>query len=151
MKNSEVIVTDRPFIPPPQQPTGSTGESESSSAASKRGIDQATRPVEAPGAATMTHLTDQTPDLSAAVDRPEVQPPGPAAQPATSSSQPSGSLPGATVPVEEPAVLSDHLSDRSSSLADEGEVLTWDLQVQIIKNCLKWTKSLLLSKHTGKH
>ena len=77
----------------------------------------ATQPVEAPGAAPKIHLSGQPPVLPAAVDRPEVQPPGPAVQPATSLTQPSSSLPGATVPVEEPA-----MRNQASSLADEGEV-----------------------------
>ena len=151
VKKSEVVITDRPFIPPAEQSTGATGQKQSSCAASKRDVDKATRPVEAPGAAPMIQLTGQIPVLPAAVDRPEVQPPGPAAQPATSSTRPSGSLPGATAPVEEPAMLSDHPSDRASSIADEGEVS--DLgssQVQIRKYCLMWIKSLLLSKLTGK-
>ena len=134
VKNSEVVVTDRPFIPPTEQSTGTTGEQQPSGAASSSDMDKATRPVEvpgavlatrlveAPGAAPMIHLSGQPPVLPAAVDRPEVQPPGPAVQPATSLTQPSSSLPGATVPVEEPAMLSDHLNDRASSLADEGEV-----------------------------
>ena len=134
VKNSEVVVTDRPFIPPTQQSTGTTGEQQPSGAASSSDVNQATRPVEvpgavlatqpveAPGAAPKIHLSCQPPVLPAAVDRPEVQPPGPAVQPATSLAQLSSSLPGATVPVEEPVMLSDHLSDRTSSLADEGEV-----------------------------
>ena len=67
VKNSDVVVTDRPFIPPTQQPTGVTGEKQPSGAASKRYVKKATqpvevpgavlatRPVEAPGAATVTH------------------------------------------------------------------------------------------------
>ena len=127
-----MVVTDRPFIPPTE--TGSTGEKQPSSAASSSDVDKATRPVEvpgavlatrpaeAPGAAPMIHLTGQTPELPTAVHRPEVQPPGPAVQPTTLCPQSSSSIPGATVPIEEPAMLSDHLSDRASSLADEGEV-----------------------------
>ena len=122
------------IIPPTEQSTGTTGEQQPFGAASSSDVDKATRPVEvpgavlatgpveAPGAAPMIHLSGQPPVLPAAVDRPEVQSPGPAVQPATSLTQPSSSVPGATVPVEEPAMLSDHLSDRASSLADEGEV-----------------------------
>ena len=134
VKNSDVVVTDRPFIPPTQQPTGVTGEKQSSSAASKMDVKKATQPVEvpgvvlatwpveAPGAAPVTHTTGQKADLSAAFDRPEVQPPGPAVQPSTTTSKQSAtSLPGSTVPDEEPAVESDHFSDQASSLAGEGE------------------------------
>ena len=70
----------------------------------------------------MTHTTCQDADLPAAFDRPEVQPPGPAVQPSTTSKQSTTSLPGSAVPVEEPSVESDQFSDRASSLADEGEV-----------------------------
>ena len=133
VKGAEVVVSDKPFIPPTDQSTSVTGEKQSSGAASKKDLLKATRPVEvpgavlatqpveAPGAAPTTHLTDQPSDLPAAVHRPEVQPPGPAAQPATSPYQQSSSLPGATVPCEEPEMLADHLSDRASSQADEGE------------------------------
>ena len=132
VKKSEVVVTDRPFIPPTE--TGATGEKQPSGAASSSDVDKATRPVEVPGAvlatrpveapsaAPMIHLTGQTPELPAAVHSPEVQPPGPAVQPITPFLQSSSCIPGATVPVEEPAMLSDHLSDCASSLADEGEV-----------------------------
>ena len=133
VKGTEVVVSDRPFIPPTDQSTSVTGEKQPSSAASKKDVVKATRPVEVPGAvlatqpveapgAASTHLTEQTSNLPAAVHRPEVQPPGPAAQPVTSLSQQSSSLPGTTVPLEEPEMLADHLSDRPSSLADEGEI-----------------------------
>ena len=132
VKMSDVVVTDRPFIPPTQQSTGVTGEKQSTSA--EKEVDRATqpvqvpgavlatRPVEAPGAALVTHTIGQESSLPAAVDRPEVQPPGPATQPATVSKQSATSCPGSVAPVEEPAVESDQFSDRASSLADEGEV-----------------------------
>ena len=151
VKKAEVVVTDRPFIPPIQP--GATGEKQPSGAAGSSDVDKATqpvevpgavlatRPVEAPGAAPMIHLTGQSPELPTAVHRPEVQPPGPAVhpvhrpevqppghtvQPSSLHPQSSSSLPGGLVPVEEPAVLSDQLSDRASSIADEGEVTDMD-------------------------
>ena len=135
VKNSDVVVTDRPFIPPTEQSTGVTGVKQPSSAASKRDVKTATqpvevpgavlpaRPVDSPGAAPVTHTTGQEADLPAAFDRPEVQPPGPAVQPSTTTlKQNDTSLPGSAVPVEEPAVELDQFSDRASSLADEGEL-----------------------------
>ena len=134
VKNSDVVVTDRPFIPPTQQSTSVTGEKQPSGAASKRDVKNATqpvevpgavlatRPVEAPGAAPVIHTTGQESYLPTAVYRPKVQPPGPAAQPSTTFKQGARSLPGSAVPVEEPAVESDQFSDRAPSLADEGEV-----------------------------
>ena len=73
-------------------------------------------------AAPVTYTTGQEAELPAVVYRPEVQPPGPAAQPSTTAKQSSTSHPGSVVPVEEPAAESDQFSDRASSLADEGEV-----------------------------
>ena len=46
VKNSDVVVTDRPFIPPTQQSTGVTAEKQPSGAASKRDVKKATQPVE---------------------------------------------------------------------------------------------------------
>ena len=128
VKKSDVVVTDRPFIPPVQQATGVTGEKQSTGGVTDveratqpvqvPGAVLATRPVEAPGAAPVTYTTGQEADLPAVVYRPEVQPPGPA----TTAKQSSISHPGFVVPVEEPAAESDQFSDRASSLADEGEV-----------------------------
>ena len=81
----------------------------------------ATRPVEAPGAAPVTYTTGQEVDLPAVVYRPEVQPPGPAAQPSTTAKQSSTSRPDSVVPVEELAAESDQFSDWASSLADDLE------------------------------
>ena len=132
VKKSDVVVTDRPFIPPVQQATGVTGGKQSTGA--EMGVERATqpvqvsgavltiRPVEAPGAAPVTYATGQEVDLPAVVCRPEVQPPGPTAQPSTTAKQSSTSHPGAVAPVEEPAAESEQFSDRASSLADEGAV-----------------------------
>ena len=43
VKKSDVVVTDRPFIPPVQQPTGVTGEKQSTGA--ETDVDRATQPV----------------------------------------------------------------------------------------------------------
>ena len=85
-------------------------------------MQKATQPVEVPGAAVMTGVTDQEAYLPADAVRPEVQPPGPAAQPAPVSKQSTTSLFGSVVPVEEPAAESDQFSDRASSVADEGQI-----------------------------
>ena len=132
VQKSDVVVTDRPFIPPVQQATGVTGEKQSNSAEMEveratqpvqvPGAVLATRPVEAPGAAPVTYTTGQETDLPAVVYRPKVQPPGPAAQPSTTTKQSSKSHPGSVAPVEEPAAESEQFSDRASSLDDEGEV-----------------------------
>ena len=133
VKNSDVL-TERPFIPPTQQLTGVTGQKQSSGAARLREVKKvtqcvevpngvlATRPVEAPGAACVTHHTGQKSSLPAEVDRPEVQPLGPTAQLATFFKQSATSLSGSVAPVEEPAVESEQFNDRASSCADEGEV-----------------------------
>ena len=66
--------------------------------------------------------TGQESSLPAEVYRPEVQPSGPTAQPATFFKQSAMSLSGSVAPVEEPAVESEQFSDRASSCADEGVV-----------------------------
>ena len=50
VQKSDVVVTDRPFIPIVQQPTCFTGQKQSSGAVSQREVKKATHPVEAPGA-----------------------------------------------------------------------------------------------------
>ena len=132
VKKSDVVVTDRPFIPPVQQATSVASEKQSTGAemdveratqpVQVSGTVLATRPVEAPGAAPVTYTTSQEAELPAVVCRPEVQPPGPAVQPSTTAKQISTSHPGSVVPVEELAAESDQFSDRASSLVDEGEV-----------------------------
>ena len=117
IKKSDVVVTDRPFIPPVQQATGVNGEKQSTGA--EMDVERATqpvqvpdavlatRPVEAPGAALVTYTTGQETDLPAVVYRPEVQPPGPTAIPSTTAKQSSTSHPGSVAPVEEPAAESE--------------------------------------------
>ena len=70
----------------------------------------------------MIPTTGQEFDLLAVVDRPKVQPPGPAVQPSTTAKQSVTSLTSSVVPVEEPAAESDQFSHQASSLADEGEL-----------------------------
>ena len=60
VQKSDVVVTDRPVIPPVQQPTGVAGEKLSSSAASKMEMKKATQPVEAPGAVSATQPVEAT-------------------------------------------------------------------------------------------
>ena len=54
VKGTEVVVSDRPFIPPSDQSTSVTGEKQPSGAASKKDVVKATRPVEVPGAVLAT-------------------------------------------------------------------------------------------------
>ena len=145
VKNSDVVVTDRPFIPTKQQPTGVTGLKQSFGAASQREVKKATQPVEVPGAvlatrpveapcdALMTGLTDQEASLPADVVRPEVQPPSPANQPAPVSKQSTTSLSGSAAPVEEPAVETSSVTGLQVLLM-KVRSLTWNLLVQILKN-----------------
>ena len=48
VKKSDVVVTDRPFIPPVQQATGVTSEKQSTGA--ETDVERATQPVQVPGA-----------------------------------------------------------------------------------------------------
>ena len=86
VQKSVVTVTERPFIPPVQQPTGFTGQKqptretqiatqpiEAPGAVDVSGPVIATQPVEAPGAVEMTQ-TGQDASFHPAADRPEVQP-----------------------------------------------------------------------------
>ena len=77
----------------------------------------ATRPVEAPGAAPVTYTTGQEADLPAVVYRPEVQPPGPAAQPSTTAKQSSTYHPGSVAPAEEPAAEYPSRTSETAGLA----------------------------------
>ena len=52
VKKSDVVVTDRPFIPPVQQATGVTGEKQSTGA--ETDVERATQPVQVPGAVLAT-------------------------------------------------------------------------------------------------
>ena len=136
-----MVVTDRPFIPPGQTAPGSTTQQQSTSqkegkkatqpveaAGALPGSQQmevpgdvpATRPVEAPGAGTENLPTDQDASLPFTADRnltggrSDLQSPVPAKKRSVTS--------GPAVSVEEPASEAGNVSDRSSSIADEGEV-----------------------------
>ena len=54
VEKSDVVVTDRPFIPPVQQPTSVTSQKQSSGAAGQREVKKSTQPVEAPSALIAT-------------------------------------------------------------------------------------------------
>ena len=54
----DVVVTDRHFIPPVQQPTGVTSQKQSSGAASQMEVKKATQPVETLGAVTATQSVE---------------------------------------------------------------------------------------------
>ena len=91
-----MVVSDRPFIPPVQQTTSTTGQKASSSSTGHLEVKKATQPVEAPcavivtwpvevhGASAEVQPTGQEASPVAAADRPEVQPPGPASSTYTS-------------------------------------------------------------------
>ena len=90
VQKSDVMVTDRPFIPSVQQTTNVTGHKANTSATGHLEVKKATQPVEAPGTLTATwpveapsafaevQLTGQDASPVAAADRPEIQPLGPA-------------------------------------------------------------------------
>ena len=118
VQSSNVVVSEKPFIPPAQQ---STSQSPATGLTSKKktatqpveapGVKKlATQPVEAPGAGTEIPPTDQTAVSSASASvssRPEVQPPGP-----TTADQP-----------EDFASEDDQFSDQPDlSLDEEGEL-----------------------------
>ena len=118
VQSSNVVVSEKPFIPPAQQ---STSQSPATGVAGKKkktatqpveapGVKKsATQPVEAPGAGTEIPPTDQTtvssvgPPVSG---RPEVQPPGP-----TTADAP-----------EDFASEDDQFSDQPDISLDEGEL-----------------------------
>ena len=119
VQSSNVVVSEKPFIPPAQQSTsqspatGLTGKKKKTAtqpveAPSVKKL--ATQPVEAPGAGTEFLPTDQTAVSSAGASvsgRPEVQPPGP-----TIADQP-----------EDFASEDDQFSDHPDlSLDEEGEL-----------------------------
>ena len=95
VQKGDVVVTDRPFIPPVQQTTGVTGQKQPTGQvqpAGQREMKKATQPVEAPSAGLATqpveapgadpemlHIGQDT-SLPFAADRSKVQPPGPASQ-----------------------------------------------------------------------
>ena len=120
-------MTDRPFIPPVQQPTGVTRQKQSSGAAGQSEVKKATQPVEAPIALTATQpveapgassemlFTGQDSSLPSVVDSPP-------AQPSTATKKSAISLSGSRVPAQEPAADTPQFSDHTSSYADEGEV-----------------------------
>ena len=133
MKNSDVTVTDRPFIPPTLASTSvnqhkSTGQKKGKKATQpveapgalpgsqlmSQEVVSATQPVEAPGADTENLPADQQSTLSATTGvRPELHSPVPAMKSSATST-------GPTVSVEEPEA--EALSDRSSHSLDEGEL-----------------------------
>ena len=123
VQSSNVVVSEKPFLPPAQQSTiqiPATGVTGKKKKAATQPVDAlsvalATRPVEAPGAGAEIHPTSQAAVSSAGAlpsGRPEVQPPGPTAQPSTTADQP-----------EDFASEDDQLSDQPDlSLDEEGEL-----------------------------
>ena len=118
VQSSNVVVSEKPFIPPAQQSTsqspatGLTGKKKTATQPVEApGVKKlATQPVEAPGAGTEIPPTDQTAVSSAGASvsgRPEVQPPGP-----TTADQP-----------EDFTSEDDQFSDQPDlSLDEEGEL-----------------------------
>ena len=133
VKNSDVTVTERPFVPPTP---ASTSVSQHKSTGQKKGkkatqpvetsgalpgsqlmsqeVVSATQPVEAPGADTENLPADQQSTLSATTNvRTELHSPVPAMKSSATST-------GPTVSVEE--LEAETLSDRSSHSPDKGEL-----------------------------
>ena len=122
VQSSNVVVSEKPFIPPVelsahQSPaTGVSGKKKKSATqpVEAPGAKKlATQPIEAPGAGVDPQLTDQAAFSSAAAStsgRPEVQPPGPTTQPPTTD-QP-----------EEVSSEEDQFSDQPELSLDEGEL-----------------------------
>ena len=136
VQSPNVVVSEKPFLPPAQQSisqkpaTGVTGKKKKAATqpvealsvkkvatqpAEAPGVTLATRPVEAPGAGTEIHPTSQAavpPAGALPSGRPEVQSPGPTTQPSTASDQP-----------EDFASEDDQLTDNPDlSLDEEGEL-----------------------------
>ena len=143
VQRGDMVVTDRLFIPQEQQSTGATGQKQLTGqmmnaatqpveAPGATSIATATQPVEAPGADTEMLHTNQDASLFVAVDRPGVQPPGPAnkmsaggrseVQPQDPTGQPTTTercaslLTSSAVPVEDPGALEENVSDRLLAL-----------------------------------
>ena len=83
VQKQDVVVSDRPFIPPVQQTTGVTGQKQYTNASGQMEIQKATQTVEAvsavratrpkfeaPGTSTEVQLTSQDVSPLAAGDRP---------------------------------------------------------------------------------
>ena len=146
VQSSDVVVTDRPFIPPARQTAPGSTSQQHQSTGQKKG-KKATQPVEAPGALPGSQQMESSGDVSAnqpvetpgadtdslptdpdaplpasahrTGSRPDLQFPVPA-------SKHSFAITGPTVPVGEPTLETGHSSDHSSSAADEGEVSDLD-------------------------
>ena len=132
VKNSDVPVTDRPFIPPT---AASTSSQQQKSTGQMKG-QKATQPVEAPGALPGSQLMDQVVSATQPVEAPGTDTESlPADQQLTLSTttgvrsqlhspvpamKPSVASTGPTVTVEEPE--EEVPSDRSSHSPDEGEL-----------------------------
>ena len=133
MKNSDVPVTERPFIPPASasnssQQHKSTGQKKGKKATQpveapgalpgsqlmNQEVVSATQPVEAPGTDTENLPADQQPTFSTTTGvRPQLHSPVPAMKPSATST-------GPTVTVEEPD--EEVSSDRSSFSPNKGEL-----------------------------
>ena len=101
VQSSNVVVSEKPFLPPSQQ---SSSHASTSGVAGKKkkeadqtitatqpveapGVTPATQPVEAPGAAGDFQPTSQPPAATLPSGQPEVQPPGPTVQPTSSATR----------------------------------------------------------------
>ena len=155
VQSSDVVVTERPFIPPTRQ-TAPSSPSQQQSTSQKKG-KKATQPVEAPSALPGSQQmelsgdvlairpieapsADQDASLPANLHRPGsrsyLQFPVPASKHSVTST-------GPTVPVEEPTPETGNLSDHSSSAADEGEVSDLDSTGQDQEELLEGDQELL--------
>ena len=152
VQKGDVVVIDRPFIPPVQPVTSIAGQMQPSGERERQKDPQpveapgavevtgpmlATRPVEAPGAIEMIQ-TGQDASFHSAADRPEVQPRGPASKTSTSglsevqqlvptalpstAVRKSSSVVSGAATLEESVSEGGYVSDRAFRPADEGEV-----------------------------
>ena len=130
VQKQDVVVSDRPFIPPVQQTTGVTGQKVSCSTTGQLERKKATQPVEAPGAVLATRpvaaveLTGQDASPVAAADRPKVERPGPASststgQAAFDAKKHAASITGSGHQADEPVSDTEPFSDHASASPDE--------------------------------
>ena len=140
VQSSDVVVTERRFIPPARQAAPGSTSQQHQSTGQKKG-KKATQPVEVPGALPGSQQMDSSGDVSAtqAVEAPgadtdslptDLDTPLPASIHRTGSrpdlqfpvpaSKHSVTITGSTVPVEEPTLETGHSSDHLVQLMKGG-------------------------------
>ena len=167
VQSSNVVVSEKPFIPPAQQSTsqspatGLTGKKKKTAAqpVEAPGVKKlATQPVEAPGAGTETPPTDQTAVSSASASvsgRPEVQPPGPttADQPEDFASEDDQFSDQPDLSLDEECELSEVLSvgrDREELVETDQELSAEQTYRETLRGLGSSTRVRLLFLCTGR-